>query len=114
MARSFQTDEGHGSESLRPLRVPSLKQGIFHAAKEMVDDLDRWELTNEDPESGQLVCRRDGGFLGGTATIVISVDGPDGVPSTTVQVRSETQGGLFPRDKANVVEFMKPFHRRVC
>ena len=55
-----------------------------------------------------------GGLLGGTAKITIRVEGLEGIPSCTVHVRSETAGGLRSRDKGNVLEFIKPFHRRVC
>ena len=61
-----------------------------------------------------IVCERHGGPLGGRSTITIRLSGPPGLPSTTIDVRSETHGGLFARDRRNVLEFMTPFHRRVC
>ena len=80
----------------------------------MVADLTAWELVSEDPEARVLVCRRKGGFLRGDALITVRVDGPEGIPSATVTVRSETSGGLLARDRQNVQEFSRPFHRRVC
>jgi len=111
---SFETDEQHSNPSLKPLRVASRKEGIYEQAKEMVSDLDGWTLVSSDDGSFVLVCERKGGLLGGTATITIRVEGPDGIPSTTVHVRSESSGGLRSRDKGNVLEFIKPFHRRIC
>jgi hypothetical protein len=48
--------------------------------------------------------------------VTITVEGPDGIPTSTVHVRSETRGGwpLLASDRRVVLEFMKPFHRRVC
>lgn len=111
---SFETDESHSNPSLKPLRVASRREGIYEQAREMVEDLDGWAIVSADEETRVLTCERKGGLLGGTATITIRVEGPEGIPSTTVHVRSETAGGLRSRDKANVLEFMKPFHRRVC
>jgi len=114
MPRSFETSDQHASTHLRPIRVPVLKNDIYRAAKEMVDDLEAWEIVSESPADGLLVCRKPGGFLGGTATITIRIEGPEDVPSTTVNARSESDGGLLPRDKSNVLEFMKLFNRRIC
>ncbi len=114
MGGSFETNDGHGSIHLRPIRVPTRKEDIFREALEMVDALDAWELVSQDSETGTIVCRRPGGFLSGPSDITVVVDGPDGIPSSTVNVRSVSQGGLRSRDKANVLEFVKPFTRRVC
>jgi hypothetical protein len=111
---SFETDEQHSNPSLKPLRVASRRDGIYAQAKEMVSDLDGWTLQSSDDEAFVLECERKGGMLGGSAKITIRVEGPEGIPSTTVHVRSESTGGLRSRDKGNVLEFMKPFHRRVC
>ena len=111
---SFETDEQHSNPSLKPLRVASRREGIYAQAKEMVADLDGWTLESCDDEQLVLVCERKGGLLGGTSRITIRVEGPEGIPSATIHVRSESSGGLRSRDKANVLEFMKPFHRRVC
>lgn len=114
MGGSFETSESHSSASLQPLRVPSLQGDIYSAAKEMVEDLSAWSLESADDEARTLVCRRAGGLLSGEATVTITVTGPEGMPSTTVNCRSVSQGGLLSRDKKNVLEFMVPFHRRVC
>jgi len=111
---SFETDEQHSNPSLKPLRVASLREGVYAQAKEMVDDLDGWTLLSADDEGFVLTCERKGGLLGGTAKITIRVEGLEGIPSTTVHVRSETSGGVRSRDKGNVLEFTKPFHRRIC
>ena len=66
-----------------------------------------------DDERLVLHCERKGGLLGAASIITVQVEGPDGIPSATVQVRSESAGGVFARDKANVREFMEPFGRRL-
>ena len=114
MGGSFATSDQNAKPSLRPLRVASLKAGVYGEAKNMVTDLPGWELVSADDERLVLECRRKGGILGGAAKIEIRVEGPDGIPSATVHVRSESQGGLLSRDKQNVAEFLVPFHRRVC
>lgn len=114
MGGSFETNDKETSQHLRPLRVPSLPSGIYGRAKEMVNDLPDWSLVSEDEASGTLICERKARLLGGTSRITIRVEGPEGIPSTTVSIKSETSGGLLSHDKANVGEFMKPFHRRVC
>jgi hypothetical protein len=114
MGGSFESDDRHADQSLRPIRVPARREDIYGEAKDMVADLAGWELVREDAAAGLLVCRRAGGFLRGEAVITIRVEGPEGIPSSTVLVRSETRGGLLPRDRRNVQEFSRPFHRRVC
>jgi hypothetical protein len=113
MATSFESSDSHDQLYLKPLRVPSLKGGIYGTAKELVEALPDWTLDSEDEGQGLLCCTRSGRFLSGSSRVTIKVEGPDGVPSTTVTLRSETEGGLRKCDKANVVEFMKLFHRRV-
>ncbi len=82
----------------------------------MAGDLSRWQLVRADDERLTLTCTRKQPIWCGSSTITITVEGPEGIPSSTVNVRSETTGGLpgFARDRANVLEFMTPFHRRVC
>ena len=113
MAKSFHTSDEHPQAELKPLRVAALKQGVYEEAKNMVADLAGWTLVEADDQALRLVCTRKGGLLSGESTILIAVEGPDGIPSATVQVRSQTEGGLVSRDKQNVIEFMKPFQRRV-
>ena len=114
MSGSFATSDSNSHANLQPMRVPILQPDIYSAAKEMVEDLAGWALKSSDDDSLTLVCTRGGGFLSGEATITITVEGPEGMPSSTVNCRSESEGGLLSRDKANVMEFMRPFHRRVC
>ncbi len=114
MAGSFETSDQHSGQHERPLRVPSLPGGIYERAKELIDDLDGWKLLEEDADKGLLVCERSARFLGGAARVTIRVEGPEGVPSTTVHVRSESSSGLLSHDRKNVAEFLRPFHRRVC
>jgi hypothetical protein len=114
MARSFETDEAHSSRHLRPLRVATRPESVYDEAKTLVEDLPKWKLVQADDARQVLTCSREGGFLAGPSTVTIRVEGPEGIPSCTVHVRSESSGGLRSRDRANVVEFMEPFHRRVC
>jgi len=111
---SFETSDQHPSLAHKPVRVPIRKEDVYRAAREMVDDLEAWTVVAADDERLLLRCERKGGLMGATAIITVSVEGPDGIPSATVNVRSESQGGLLSRDKSNVAEFVKPFHRRVC
>ena len=111
---SFETSDRHAHASCQPIRVPILREEVYQAAREMVEDLSGWSLVRADDERLELHCAKKGGLLGGAARITVTVEGPDGIPSATVNVRSETDGGLLARDKANVTEFTVPFHRRVC
>ena len=45
--------------------------------------------------------------------MVITVEGPAGIPSASLSVRSSSTGGLLDRNRAVVLEFMTPFTRRV-
>ena len=114
MGGSFQTDPGHSNASLRPLRVAMRKEHLFVAARELVEALASWSLDSADEESMTLLCTRGGGLLGGSSQITIRVEGPEEIPNSTVHVSSVTETGLLKRDKANVLEFMAPFQRRVC
>jgi hypothetical protein len=116
MGRSFSTSDAHGDFHLKPLRVASLKDGVWQEAKDLAEVLPNWTVLSCDDERMVLTCERRGGALAGRSLVTIAVEGPDGIPSTTVHVRSESEGGLpgFARDRAVVLEFMRPFHRRVC
>jgi hypothetical protein len=98
---------------LRPLRVAVRKEDVYAEARNMVADLDGWKLVEADERALVLRCERKGGPLSAPARVTISVEGPDGIPSATVNVESQSAGGLFSRDKANVAEFLEPFGRRV-
>lgn len=114
MGGSFATSDQHSSEHHRPIRVPSRREGIWGAAKEMVADMDDWTVVSMNDEERVAVLRKKGGMLGGESTLTITVEGLEDVPSTTVHAKSETQGGLVGRDKSNVANFIKVFHRRIC
>jgi hypothetical protein len=116
MGGTFQTSDEQSNPSLKPLRVASRKEGVYEEAKNMVTDLAGWTLVRADDAAMTIVCTRKGGLLGGASTITITVEGPEGIPSAIVSVKSDTQGGLpgAARDRQNVLEFLKPFHRRVC
>ena len=110
---AFQTSDGHGSDVLKPLRVAVRKEDVFAEAKSMVEDLPEWRVVAVDEAALAIECERKGGLMAGPARIRVWVEGPEGIPSATVHVRSESDGGLFSRDKANVTEFLRPFARRV-
>jgi hypothetical protein len=114
MGRSFETSDSHAQFHSKPLRVAIRVDGVYEEARNMVEDLPHWSIASADDERHVLTCRRDGGLVSGASTVTITCTGPDDLPSTTVNVRSESEGGLFSRDRANVLEFMIPFHRRVC
>ena len=109
-----ETADEHAHFHLKPLRVPVRADDVYGEARTMVEDLRGWSIVASDDERRVLTCARKGGLVSGSARITIACEGPAGIPSTTVRVRSESSGGLLSRDRANVLEFMVPFHRRVC
>ncbi|MBM3989293.1 MAG: DUF1499 domain-containing protein [Planctomycetes bacterium] len=109
---SFETDAAQSSPLLRPLSVAKRREELYSEARDMVADLAGWTLVRSDDAALVLQCERKGGLFGGTARIMLRVEGPEGIPSATIHVRSETSG-LFARDRANVREFLEPFTRRV-
>ncbi|MBM3991953.1 MAG: hypothetical protein FJ298_13220 [Planctomycetes bacterium] len=109
---SFETDPAQGSPLLRPLSVALRREELYSEARDMVADLAGWTLVRSDDAALVLQCERKGGLLGATARITLRVEGPDGIPSATIHVRSQTSGP-FARDRANVREFLEPFTRRV-
>jgi len=114
MSGSFETLDNHSRAELRPLRVPILIDGVFEEARDMIGALSAWSIVSSDPTRHVIVCKRKNGLLSGESEITITCTAPEGIPSTTVNVRSTTAGGVLSRDRANVLEFMVPFHRRVC
>ena len=114
MTASFETSDEHAQFHLKPLRVPMRADQVFDEAKDLVVDLSGWSIVRADAEQRVLVCRRSKSVLSSESTITITCQGPEGLPSTVVHVRSESSGGLLSRDRANVLAFMVPFHRRVC
>ena len=111
MGGSFETSPSHGSADQQPLQVAVQKDSLMQAAVELAEDMG-WSITSNDEASGTIVCSAEGGFLKGRSVITLTFEGPEGIPSTTVNVRSETQGGLLGADKANVTKFRKLFDRR--
>lgn len=114
MGGSFETSDAHPGEFHRPIRVPSRREGIWDAAKEMVDDLEGWSVVSMDDDKRVAVVEKAGGLLAGKSTLTITIEGDAEVPSTTVHAKSATRGGLLARDKANVAHFVRLFHRRIC
>ncbi len=111
---SFETSEDHPNKWHQPVRVPISKDNIFGAAKEMCEDLDTWKVLAVDEEALTISCERKNGLLAGDSKIEVRVEGPDGIPSSTTHVRSETSGGMRSPDKKVVAEFIKKFTMRVC
>ena len=110
---AFRTRDDAAGRWHQPIRVPTLKADVLSAAREMCHDLG-WSVVDVDEQRCEITCERRNGVLGGTSRIVVSVEGPDGIPSSTVHARSESSGAVLPRDKANVTEFVKKFTMRVC
>lgn len=113
MSNVFETNDGESNQLLKPLRVPSLADGLVQTAKELIEDLPDWSLIECDEQQGVLTCERSARLLSGKSTVTIRLDSAEGIPSTTVNLRSESQGGLRKGDRANVIEFMRLFMRRV-
>jgi hypothetical protein len=114
MGASFSTSDEHRHPGLRPVRVPILKESVYDEARSLAEALPGWRLVRADDARLVLVCERARGLLAPRSTVTITVDGPAGIPSATVHCTSESTGGLFARDRRNVLEFMTPLHRRVC
>lgn len=108
------THDSADHPALKPLRVPILKESVFEEARNLAAELPGWRIVRADERELVIVCERAGGVFAPVSTVTIRVEGPDGIPSTTVHCASESRGGLFARDRRNVLEFMTPFHRRVC
>ncbi len=112
----FETSDEHSDPVLRPMRVAVRREDVFSEVKDMVADLRGWSVAREDAERFELECERAGSALGGRARVLVRVEGPEGIPSATVNVRCETFGplaGLFGSSKQVAREFLEPFRRRV-
>jgi hypothetical protein len=116
MTRSFATSDEHAHFHLKPLRVPIIKQNVYEEARNLASELPGWSVVEADDARLVLRCARAGNALAGTARVTITIEGPDGIPSSTVHLVSESEGGVpgFASARKAVLEFMKPFHRRVC
>ena len=107
----FETDGAAGQKWLQPVAVPTNKDDVLGAVRELLDDLDGWNVASVDEESRVVIVTKENGFLGGTSTITIRVDGPDGIPSSETHVVSESDG-LISRDKKNVSTFCRMLYMR--
>ena len=114
MAGHCESSAAHASHDLRPLHVAMRCEELFAEARSMVEDLQAWTLLEVDEDGGILECSRAGGFLRAASRITIRVDGPEGIPSSVLTVVSRSEGRRMSRDRANVLEFVRPFGRRVC
>jgi hypothetical protein len=110
---AFQTHDGAPRAELRPLRVALRREELFAEARTMVEDLAGWTLVRADEGALELHCERKGGLLSAPSRVTITVEGPEGIPSSTLKVSSHSSGGLLARDKSVVLEFLTPFRRRV-
>ena len=108
---SFESRDEETDERLRPMRVAVRREDVYSEAKDMAADLG-WNLVRADDAALELVCERAGALLRAPARITVKVEGPEGLPSSTVTVRSESSG-WNARDKDNVRAFLDPFRRRV-
>ncbi|MEM6672515.1 MAG: hypothetical protein AAF726_06700 [Planctomycetota bacterium] len=108
----FETNASAKSKWHQPVAVPTGKEGVFGAVRELLDDLPGWEVqsVNEDACTVQVV--KPNGFLGGSSKIVVTVTGPDGIPASETHVTSESEG-LLSRDKSNVATFCQKLWMRV-
>lgn len=109
----FETSDAHAHRWHQPVRVPRVKQSLYEAARELAQDLDGWHLERADDEGLALHVTKSNGFLGGTARVTITVAGPDGIPSSEMQVVSESTGGLLAKDRGNVATFCEKLWMRV-
>ncbi|MCP5022539.1 MAG: hypothetical protein GY930_12300 [bacterium] len=110
---SFSTGDDHPGRWHQPVSVPVNKTDAFHAACEMVDDLDGWEEVNIDKDELILTCVCKGGLLTKDSDIRIWVEGPNGMPNSNTHCSSESTGGIFSNDKSNVAEFVRKLYMRI-
>ena len=108
----FATSSDASDQWLRPVAVPSSKGGVFGTVAELLDDMAGWEVESCDEETCTVHVTKANGFLGGTSKIVITVSGPDGIPSSETNVTSESDG-MISRDKSNVSTFCRKLWMRV-
>lgn len=108
----FETNPNASSKWLRPVAVPSSKGGVFGTVRELLDDLQGWDVESVDEEALRVHVTKKNGFLGGTSKIVITVSGPEGIPSSQTDVTSESDA-LLSRDKSNVSTFCQKLWMRV-
>ena len=109
----FETSSEHSNRWHQPVRVPQNKDGIFGAAKEMAEDMQGWTVDSVDEATMTIKAQKANGFLGGTSSIVVRVEGPEGIPNSETHCSSESTGALLSRDKSNVAAFIEKFWMRV-
>lgn len=109
----FESSETNSARWHKPVQVPRVKTDIFGAACEMAADMPGWTVTESDEASFRIVATKQNGFLGGTSTITVTVEGPVDIPNSATHCRSESSGALISRDKGNVSEFIEKFWMRV-
>jgi len=115
MGGSFATSDAERNPDLRPVRAPQRFEEVWDEARNLASDLPGWRIVEEDPVRKIIVCERSGNFLAPASRVTFTFESPAGMPSTTVSARSESSGGIpgLARDRARVLEFMRPLHRRV-
>jgi len=115
MGGTFATNDAERNPDLRPVRVPQRFEEVWDEARNLASELPRWRIVDADPAGKLLVCERSGSFLAPPSRVTLHFESPAGIPSTTVNARSESSGGLpgLSRDRARVLEFMKLLRRRV-
>lgn len=110
---AFETQDSHSKRWHQPVRVPQNKGDVFGSAKELIDDLEGWDVERVDEDAMTIHATRKNGLLGGTSRITVRVEGPEGIPNSATHCASESSGGLLNRDKANVAEFIQKFWMRM-
>jgi hypothetical protein len=115
MGGSFVTSDDEADLDARPVRAPQRREDVWAEARNLASELPGWKIVEADEARGLLVCDRAGGFLIPASRVTLTFESPVGIPSTTVNARSESTGGVFgaSRDRARVLEFMRLLRRRV-
>ena len=109
----FSTQDDHPGRWHQPVSVPVNKTDAFGAAIEMVEDLESWSKPEIDQDALSLTCTVAGGLFSKESTVRVWCEGPDGIPSSSTHCRSESNGGLLPRDKKIVAEFIRKLYMRI-
>jgi hypothetical protein len=115
MGGSFATSDAERNPDLRPVRVAQRFEEVWDEARNLASDLPGWRILEADASAKTLLCERRGGLLAPPSRVTLVFESPAGIPSTTVNARSESSGGFLglSRDRARVLEFMRLLHRRV-
>ncbi len=115
MGGSFVTSDDDADLDARPVRAPQRREDVWAEARNLASELPGWKILEADEARGVLVCERAGGFLIPPCRVTLTFESPAGIPSTTVNARSESTGGIFglSRDRARVLEFTRLLRRRV-